>query len=82
MVDNVFLVYDLLFYLCITGVLIVMFCSGLCFWAFICLVLLVDGLSSLLFYIQGFFFSFLFSLQFDSIAKLEIIEKRFSQIWL
>jgi hypothetical protein len=42
----------------------------------------VDGLSSLLFYIQGFFFSFLFSLQFDSIAKLEIIEKRFSQIWL
>jgi hypothetical protein len=82
MIHDVFLVYDLLFYLCIISVSIVMFFSGLCFWAFICLVLLVDGLSSLLFYIQGFFLFFLFSLQFDSVAKLEIVERRFSQIWL
>ncbi len=49
-----FLVYSLLFYLCISGVLIVMFFTGLCFHAFICLVFLVDGVLSLLFYIQGF----------------------------
>jgi hypothetical protein len=31
-----------------------MFFTGLCFGAFICLVLLVDGLPSLLFYVQDF----------------------------
>ncbi len=40
--------------LCISGALIVMFYTGLCFGAFICLAFLVDGLPSLLFYIQGF----------------------------
>jgi len=35
------------------------------------------------FFIYKVFFSFfLFSLQFDSVAKLEIVERRFSQIWL
>jgi len=43
MADNTFFVYDLLytnrrFYLCIIGVLTVMFLSGLCFYSFICLV--------------------------------------------
>jgi hypothetical protein len=57
-----FLVYGSLFYLCISGVLIVMFFTGLCFGAFICLVFLVDGLPSLLFYRQGFSFFFLFQL--------------------
>jgi hypothetical protein len=57
MADDAFIVYDLLFYLCITHVLIVMFFSGLCFCAFICLVLLVDGLPSLLLFIQGVFFN-------------------------
>jgi hypothetical protein len=36
--------------------------TGLCFGAFICLVFLVDGLPSLLFYIQGFPSFFLFQL--------------------
>jgi hypothetical protein len=36
--------------------------TGLCFGAFICLVFLVDGLPSLLFYILGFSSSFLFQL--------------------
>jgi hypothetical protein len=52
-----FLVYGLLFYLCTSGVLIVMFFSDLCFCDFICLVLLVNALPSLLFkniLIQGF----------------------------
>jgi len=49
--------------MCISGVLIVMFFTGLCFGAFIWLIFLVDGLPSLLFLIQGFssffFFNFL-----------------------
>ncbi len=57
-----FLVWSLLFYLCISGVFIVMFFTGLCFGAFICLIFLVDGLPSPLFYIQGFSPSFLFQL--------------------
>ncbi len=57
-----FLVYSSLFHLYISGVLIVMFFTGLCFGAFICLVFHVDGLSSLLFYIQGFSSFFLFQL--------------------
>jgi hypothetical protein len=36
--------------------------TGLCFGAFICLVFLVDGLPSLLFYIQGFTSFILFQL--------------------
>jgi len=56
-----FVVYDFLFYLCISGVSIVMFFTGLCFGAFICLLFLVDGLPSLLFYIQGFSSFFLFN---------------------
>jgi hypothetical protein len=54
-VDNAFLVYNLLFSLLIIGVSIVMFFCGLCFYAFISLVLLVDGLPSLLFVYIGFF---------------------------
>jgi energy-coupling factor transporter transmembrane protein EcfT len=58
-----FQVLSLLFYLCISGVLIVMFFTGLCFGAFICLVFLVDGLPSLLFYIyRVFLLSFFFQL--------------------
>jgi hypothetical protein len=41
-----------------------MFFTGLCFGAFICLVVLVDGLASLLFYIQVFLPSF-FSKPFE-----------------
>jgi len=58
MIDDVFLVYDLLFYLYIIGVLIVMFLVDLCFRALIYLILLVDGLPSLLFYIQVFLHQF------------------------
>jgi len=49
-----FLVYGLLFDLCIIDVFSVMLFTGLCFGAFICLVFLVDGLPALLFYIKGF----------------------------
>jgi hypothetical protein len=52
--------------LCRSGVLIVMFFTGLCFHASICLVFLVDGLLSLLFYIQGF----------PSFFLLKLFEKR------
>jgi hypothetical protein len=38
-----FLVYNVLFYQCISDVLIVMFIRDMCSCAFICLVLLVDG---------------------------------------
>jgi len=55
MVNNTFLVYDFLFYMCISIVMIVMFLNGSCFRVFIYLVFLMDGLLSLLFYIQGFF---------------------------
>ncbi len=58
MTDDVFLVYDLLFYLYINGVLIVMFFIDFCFHAFIYLRLLADGLPSLLFYIQVFLHQF------------------------
>jgi hypothetical protein len=54
MTNDVFLIYNLLFYLYISGVLIIMFLIDLCFRAFIYLILLVDGLPSLLFYIQVF----------------------------
>ncbi len=52
-----FLVYGLLFYLCISDVLIdcyVLHWVTQCFPGFICLVFLVDGFPSLLFYIHGF----------------------------
>jgi len=54
-VYDAFLVYGLLFYYCISGVLIVMFFPDMCSHAFICLVLLMDGFPSPpFFYIQGF----------------------------
>jgi hypothetical protein len=44
--DDIFLVYGLLFYKCISGVLIVMFFHDMCYCTYICLVLLVDGFPS------------------------------------
>jgi hypothetical protein len=41
--DDAILVYNSLFYQCISDVLIVMFIRDMCSCAFICLVLLVDG---------------------------------------
>ncbi len=54
----------LLFYLCIIGVLIVMFFNGLCFHALIYLVLLVDGLSHPYFlYEEGFYLFYFLTFQ-------------------
>ncbi len=57
--EDGFLVYGLQFYLCITGVLIVMFFNDLCFGAFIWLVLILNRLSSLLFFKYMVFLLFL-----------------------
>jgi len=54
MTNNIVFIYGFLFYLCINGVLIVMFFNGLYFCIFICLVFLVVGFPPLLFYIHDF----------------------------
>lgn len=61
--EDAFLVYGLLFYLCITGVLIVMFFNDLCFGAFICLVLLRNRLSLIPTFLHTWFFFYFYSLK-------------------
>lgn len=61
--DNIFVVYNLLFYWCNSGVLIVMFQGDMCSHAFLCLVFLVDGLLSLPFFIYWVFLSCIFTTQ-------------------
>jgi hypothetical protein len=56
--DNAFLVQNLLFHYCISGVLIIMFFCGMCSGAFICLVLLVNGFPSRPFLRHGFSFTY------------------------
>ncbi len=53
---NAFLVHNLLLHYCISGVLIMMFFCDMCYGAFICLVLLVNGFPSLPFLYTWFFF--------------------------
>jgi hypothetical protein len=78
-----FLTYDLLFYYCTSGVLIVFF-HDLCSEAFICLVLLVDGFPSLPFLCTKLFFFF----SFKKLTLLNYLQKkgpialwRFSNLW-
>jgi hypothetical protein len=56
--DNAFLVHNLLYHYCISGVLIMMSFCDMCSGAFICLVLLVNGFPSLPFFIHGFSFTY------------------------
>ncbi len=60
-INNAFSIYSLLFYQCISGVLVARFFHDMCSFAFICLVFLGDGFPSLAFFfcVQG---SFSFSL--------------------
>jgi hypothetical protein len=55
MVNDVFKIYDILFYLCISDVFIIMFFNNLCFHALFALYFFVMGSQSMFFYIHSFY---------------------------